>query len=234
MDSDFVISSFDDFMNDIDNDLIDTILNEHGSSSNFGETLEKFNNVYMDTVEACNHDDLSTGDKEAEEFTPFNATENEIVSVIEESLDDIDRSFNPYNVGTLPLTACVTKLKQTNMVNTSIVSKTSQPKLKTLKKEKKRRKDVSNSLKYRDLSMMTDEQARLNFKSMVGRSQDSFPVKLHKIIDQVERDGLSSIVSWCSHGRAFRIHDNNLFEKEVISRYFYQTRLTSFTRQLGM
>ena len=87
---------------------------------------------------------------------------------------------------------------------------------------------------YRDLSNMTDEQVRLEYKSMVGRTQDSFPVKLHKIIDIIERDGLSEIVSWTSHGRAFKVHNNDRFIKEIMSKYFYQTKMASFTRQLGM
>ena len=90
------------------------------------------------------------------------------------------------------------------------------------------------SSRYRDFSKVADEEVRIKFSSMVGRSQESFPIKLHKIIDQIERDGLSSILSWCAHGRAFKIHNNTLFVKDVMSRYFYQTKMSSFTRQLGM
>ena len=106
---------------------------------------------------------------------------------------------------------------------------------RTKKKEiKEAPASFPQSSSYRDFSMVADEEVRLKFKSMVGRSQESFPVKLHKVIDRIERDGLSSIISWSSHGRAFKIHDSTLFVRDVMSRYFYQSKMSSFTRQLGM
>ena len=62
----------------------------------------------------------------------------------------------------------------------------------------------------------------------------SFPLKLHAVLDQVERDGLSSIVSWQPHGRCFVIHKPKEFVDHVMPNYFRQTKLTSFQRQLNL
>ena len=62
----------------------------------------------------------------------------------------------------------------------------------------------------------------------------SFPLKLHAVLDQVDRDGLSSIVSWQPHGRCFVIHKPKEFVDHVMPNYFRQTKLTSFQRQLNL
>jgi len=92
------------------------------------------------------------------------------------------------------------------------------------------------ALEYRDLSMMTDEEAVADIKytNMRGRSQVPFPVRLHLILERSEIDGYSSIISWMPHGRAFKIHNYALFLDIVMPRFFFQTKMSSFTRQLGM
>eukprot|EP00980_Cylindrotheca_fusiformis_P030326 scaffold24656_cov181-Cylindrotheca_fusiformis.AAC.3 len=67
-----------------------------------------------------------------------------------------------------------------------------------------------------------------------GRNALSFPIKLHEILDQVEADGLSHIISWQPHGRCFVIHDPKQFADHVMPSYFRQTKLTSFQRQLNL
>mmetsp|Transcript_1546 Transcript_1546/g.3434 ORF Transcript_1546/g.3434 Transcript_1546/m.3434 type:complete len:363 (+) Transcript_1546:55-1143(+) len=61
-----------------------------------------------------------------------------------------------------------------------------------------------------------------------------FPVKLHSVLDQVEADGLAHIVSWQPHGRCFVIHKPKEFVDHVMPKYFRQTKLTSFQRQLNL
>ena len=69
---------------------------------------------------------------------------------------------------------------------------------------------------------------------MRGRTQEPFPVKLHFIIERGEEDGYSSIISWSPHGRSFKIHNDVLFVEKVLPLYFFQTKMSSFTRQLRM
>jgi hypothetical protein len=47
----------------------------------------------------------------------------------------------------------------------------------------------------------------------------AFPAKLHYILNEVEKDGLSSIVSWQIHGRCFVVRDHARFVKEILPRF---------------
>lgn len=46
----------------------------------------------------------------------------------------------------------------------------------------------------------------------------AFPLKLHSVLDQVELDGLSHVISWQEHGRAFAIHDPKVFVDHVMPK----------------
>eukprot|EP00978_Attheya_sp_CCMP212_P034706 scaffold146825_cov35-Attheya_sp.AAC.1 len=62
----------------------------------------------------------------------------------------------------------------------------------------------------------------------------AFPVKLHDMLESIEGDGLGHIVSWQPHGRAFVVHKPKEFVEDVMPRYFRQSKLTSFQRQLNL
>lgn len=62
----------------------------------------------------------------------------------------------------------------------------------------------------------------------------SFPLKLHQVLEQVEVDGHSHVVSWQPHGRCFVIHKPKEFTDHIMPHYFRQTKLTSFQRQLNL
>lgn len=62
----------------------------------------------------------------------------------------------------------------------------------------------------------------------------AFPLKLHAVLDQVEADGLGSVISWQAHGRCFVVHKPKEFVDHVMPKYFRQTKLTSFQRQLNL
>lgn len=87
----------------------------------------------------------------------------------------------------------------------------------------------SNTHQYVDVSNLSDPipDTRRNR----GGVTEPFPEKLHRMLEQTERDGLSDIVSFFSHGRAFAIHKPKRFQSEIMPIYFKQTRLTSFQRQ---
>ena len=61
-----------------------------------------------------------------------------------------------------------------------------------------------------------------------------FPLKLHVLLYFTKENGLSNIVSWLEHGRAFRIFDTKQFEEVVMSRFFTMRKITSFHRQLNL
>ena len=64
--------------------------------------------------------------------------------------------------------------------------------------------------------------------------QDAFPVHLHWMLQQTEKAGLSHVVSWAPHGRAFVVHKRDEFVKTVLPAYFKQTKHSSFQRQLAL
>jgi len=46
----------------------------------------------------------------------------------------------------------------------------------------------------------------------------AFPIKLHAVLDQVEADGLSHVISWQAHGRCFLIHNPKEFVDHVMPK----------------
>jgi hypothetical protein len=50
-------------------------------------------------------------------------------------------------------------------------------------------------------------------------SNRNFPVKLHFMLQDVEEEGLTHIVSWAPHGRSFMVHRMNDFVEIVLARY---------------
>jgi hypothetical protein len=52
------------------------------------------------------------------------------------------------------------------------------------------------------------------------------------MLEEMTMVGDENIVSWQPHGRAFRVHQPDVFARTVMSRYFKQTKYKSFLRQL--
>lgn len=61
-----------------------------------------------------------------------------------------------------------------------------------------------------------------------------FPERLHQLLREVEKDGLSDIVSFHPHGRSFAVHDMNRFVEEILPKWFKQSKWNSFARQLNL
>ena len=57
---------------------------------------------------------------------------------------------------------------------------------------------------------------------------DSFPIKLHRMLERVEKDGQGQIISWNPDGLTFTVHNPKLFVSEVLGKYFNQTKYKSF------
>ena len=85
---------------------------------------------------------------------------------------------------------------------------------------------------YIDTSLGPDptEQELLKLRSR-GALMESFPVKLHKMLIDVDDP---TIVAFFPHGRSFKIFDSHKFVTFVMKKYFHQSRLGSFKRQLNV
>lgn len=58
-----------------------------------------------------------------------------------------------------------------------------------------------------------------------------FPVKLHALLDSNHHE---DVISWQPSGRSFIIHNPKEFVESVMPKYFRQTQLRSFQRQLNL
>ena len=65
----------------------------------------------------------------------------------------------------------------------------------------------------------------------IGRISRQFPVKLHTLLGSGKYE---EIISWQPTGRSFIIYNPKEFVKSVMPKYFRQTKLRSFQRQLNL
>ena len=84
-----------------------------------------------------------------------------------------------------------------------------------------------------DQEPSTEEDARQARRTRGGVTEP-FPEKLHRMLEEVAKEGNSEIVSFYSHGRAFAVHDMDRFVAEIMPRFFKQTKWNSFARQLNL
>lgn len=61
----------------------------------------------------------------------------------------------------------------------------------------------------------------------------SFPVKLYRMLEHIERQERNYIMSWQPHGRCFRIHDKKRLEEELLHLFFSTNRYQTLRRNLN-
>eukprot|EP00934_Nitzschia_sp_Nitz4_P007165 Nitzschia sp. Nitz4//scaffold185_size43419//24103//25634//NITZ4_007303-RA/size43419-augustus-gene-0.65-mRNA-1//1//CDS//3329539715//7155//frame0 len=61
-----------------------------------------------------------------------------------------------------------------------------------------------------------------------------FPGKLHDMLDYCEGNGLEHVASWQMEGRAFKVHNIDLFMKHLMPKFFKLTKFESLQRQLNL
>jgi hypothetical protein len=95
------------------------------------------------------------------------------------------------------------------------------------------RRKVASS--YFDASALQDPDAAcLANRRTRGGVTEPFPEKLHRMLKEVEAANETDILSFFPHGRAFAVHNPTRFVAEVMPKYFRQSRLSSFQRQLNL
>ena len=67
-----------------------------------------------------------------------------------------------------------------------------------------------------------------------GGIYDPFPTKWHRMLSLLHEEGQDEVVSWLSHGRAFKVHQPKVFAATIMPRFFNQSKYTSFQRQLNL
>jgi hypothetical protein len=77
-----------------------------------------------------------------------------------------------------------------------------------------------------DLALLTKRTSR--------DADTKFPCKLHKLLNDVEEQGLTHIISWHPDGRCFRVHEPDEFVEKILPSYFKKSKYRSFQRQLNL
>lgn len=86
---------------------------------------------------------------------------------------------------------------------------------------------------YHDYSQVLLDDASYIRKKTGGVTQP-FPEKLLEMLSAVDGSNEMDIVSWLPHGRAFIVRKPKEFTEIIMPKYFKQTKLTSFQRQLNL
>jgi hypothetical protein len=63
---------------------------------------------------------------------------------------------------------------------------------------------------------------------------EPFPEKLHRLLTETEKAGQDDIIAFADDGKSFEIRKPARFFKEIVPKYFKQSRLSSFKRQLNL
>lgn len=67
-----------------------------------------------------------------------------------------------------------------------------------------------------------------------GGAAESFPAKLHRLLEDAVEDGRDGIIHWLPHGRAFIVEDQKKLENDILGVYFRHKNWRSFSRQLSL
>mmetsp|Transcript_11456 Transcript_11456/g.25532 ORF Transcript_11456/g.25532 Transcript_11456/m.25532 type:complete len:487 (-) Transcript_11456:173-1633(-) len=65
-------------------------------------------------------------------------------------------------------------------------------------------------------------------------ANDTFPFKLHRMLEHAENSGMDNLISFSEDGKAFSIHKPREFVSDIMPKYFTTSRMSSFQRQLNL
>ena len=65
-------------------------------------------------------------------------------------------------------------------------------------------------------------------------ANDTFPFKLHRMLEHAEKNGMEDVISFAEGGKSFSIHKPRDFVSGIMPKYFTTSRMSSFQRQLNL
>lgn len=104
-----------------------------------------------------------------------------------------------------------------------------------IKKIHEKKKKISSNivtLFYMQYKTMADNNSNNNSQVKQSSSRLSFPKRLHGALNAVEENNLQQVISWTNGGKAFKVHDLEKFERDILPRFFNTKKYASFTRAL--
>ena len=88
---------------------------------------------------------------------------------------------------------------------------------------------------YHDLSLEPDAIHTEMIEGGSATKNESFALKLHRILNETDKNAMGHIISWQPHGRAFKIHNAELFTEHIMPLYFPRmNKITSLQRQFNL
>jgi hypothetical protein len=90
----------------------------------------------------------------------------------------------------------------------------------------KKKNDESDTEKvhptYHDHANDVEEESSLHGHlvelSLYRPADQNFTARLHRLLSNADKEGISHIISWQPHGRCFLVHDKQQFEQHVMPR----------------
>jgi hypothetical protein len=76
--------------------------------------------------------------------------------------------------------------------------------------------DYAKEAEKSEESMGDLQHTEEHTQSSMNRGEQNFPVKLHYMLNELEKDGMDDIVSWQPHGRCFLVHKQQQFVEQVL------------------
>jgi hypothetical protein len=90
--------------------------------------------------------------------------------------------------------------------------------------------DLSQIRKPRYTNMNKNTSRFTPKMSKDRKTTASFPVKLYRMLSEVEKDGKQSIVTWNPDGRTLQVLNHKKFVSEILPNYFKQSVVFQSTR----
>lgn len=87
---------------------------------------------------------------------------------------------------------------------------------------------------YHDHSQDAESSFVNKFHIPRGGVSMTFPIQLHAMLENIEREGYGHVISWQPHGRCFVIHNKKEFISHVMPVFMRQSKFPSFRRQLNL
>lgn len=69
-------------------------------------------------------------------------------------------------------------------------------------------------------------------KTKTNSSRPSFPQRVYNVLKLSEDQHQEHIISWMNNGTAFKVHDLDEFERDMLPKYFKTQKYATFTRAL--
>jgi hypothetical protein len=77
---------------------------------------------------------------------------------------------------------------------------------------------------YASVNVDPSELERPRLPSSRGGASSTFPRVLHQMLEDAEPHACSDVIAWLAHGRAWKVFNQDRFIKEIMPKYFRQTK----------